>query len=55
MLILEKRVQCQMKNFVGKMIEPVEERYQECTHCEGYDSKKYCYVKPVQHNRPLNA
>ena len=49
MKIIEKlENRCMMKDFVGRMIQPVEERYQKCFNCSGYDLRMYCYVEPVK-------
>jgi hypothetical protein len=37
---------CHLKTFVDKMIPPVNEKYQRCFECSGFEKERYCYVEP---------
>jgi hypothetical protein len=43
---------CQLKAFVNRMTLPVEERYQKCQDCSGYEKERPCYVEPIKSKKP---
>ena len=47
---LEEKL-CKMKNFIQKMITPLDEKYQRCYTCSGYEKTKFCYVEPMKNEK----